>query len=195
MRSLGFLLVLLLTCSTLFAQESPKQQVQQMVGSVLEVLNGSAALETKKVQVSGLVQKHLGIRSLAQRTLGVFWKKASPEEISRFESLYVQILEKTYLNRIGDYSGGRVDYLQERIQGDKAILDTQFVTDKVQIPVQYKMILQNGIWQIYDVTIEGVSLISNYRSSYGEIIRRDGFAGLFMLMEKKLAEADTPSGK
>ncbi|NCP04670.1 MAG: ABC transporter substrate-binding protein, partial [Deltaproteobacteria bacterium] len=117
------------------------------------------------------------------------WKQARKDELAKFEQLYIRLLENTYLNRIGDYSGGRVDFLQERIKDDKAILDTLVVNDKMEIPVQYKMVLKEGVWEIYDVNIEGVSLIRSYRSSYSEIVRKNGFDGLFAQMEKKLSEA------
>jgi phospholipid transport system substrate-binding protein len=193
MRITGPLLMLIFCASVALAQVSPQEQVKKMVDDVLLVLNSSVDLETKKQQVSGMVQKYLGIHELAKRTLGIYWKQASKEELAKFERLYVRLLENTYLNRIGDYSGGRVDFLQERIKDDKAILDTLVINDKMEIPVQYKMVLKDGVWEIYDVSIEGVSLIRSYRSSYGEIVRKDGFAGLFAQMEKKLSEADTSS--
>jgi len=189
MRIIGSLLVLLFCASVALAQLSPQEQIKKMVDDVLVILNSSAALETKKQQVSGMVQKYLGIHELAKRTLGIYWKQARKDELAKFEQLYIRLLENTYLNRIGDYSGGRVDFLQERIKDDKAILDTLVVNDKMEIPVQYKMVLKDGVWEIYDVNIEGVSLIRSYRSSYGEIVRKDGFAGLFVQMEKKLSEA------
>lgn len=185
---------LLLVCTLLLlslsvqAAATPQGQVKKMVDSVFAVLNSDLDLSAKKQKISGMVQKYLGIDSLSQRTLGIYWRRATPKELDRFKALYVQILEQTYLNRVDDYSGGRVDYLQERVQGDKAILDTKFVSDKTEIPVQYKMVLKNGDWEIYDVLIEGVSLVRSYRSSYNEILRKEGFAGLFKRMEEKLAE-------
>jgi len=189
MRIIGSLLVLLFCASVALAQLSPQEQIKKMVDDVLVILNSSAALETKKQQVSGMVQKYLGIHELAKRTLGIYWKQARKDELAKFEQLYIRLLENTYLNRIGDYSGGRVDFLQERIKDDKAILDTLVVNDKMEIPVQYKMVLKEGVWEIYDVNIEGVSLIRSYRSSYSEIVRKNGFDGLFAQMEKKLSEA------
>lgn len=189
MRIIASFLVLMFCGSVALSQVSPQEQIKKMVDEVLLVLNSSIDLETKKHKVSGMVQKYLGIHELAKRTLGIYWKQASHEELAKFEQLYVQLLENTYLNRIGDYSGGRVDFLQERIKDDKAILDTLVINDKMEIPVQYKMVLKEGLWEIYDVSIEGVSLIRSYRSSYGEIVRKDGFAGLFAQMEKKLSEA------
>ena len=179
----------LLFPTTLWATISPTLQVQQIVDSVLDVLNqADVDYATKRQNVSGLVQTHIDIMSMSQRTLGVHWKNANPEQREQFAKLFVQILEMTYLNRIEDYSGGKVDYLKERVKDDKAIVDTQFVSDKLEIPVQYKMVLEKDHWQIYDVVIENVSLVRNYRSTYGEIVSKEGFDGLFARIESKLAE-------
>jgi len=183
------LLSLLLVSSSLWAATGPTQQIQQIVDTVLQVLNRTDLdYAAKRREVSGLVQTHINVQSISQRTLAVHWKKATPQQRERFSKLFVQVLEATYLNRIEDYSGGRVDYLNERVKGDKAIVDTQFVSDKVEIPVQYKMVREQGIWQIYDVVIENVSLVRNYRSSYGQIVSSEGFDGLFARLESKLAE-------
>lgn len=191
MRRILFLCILIvfLVAPSIWAAPSPTGQVQQIVDSVLDVLNRTDIdYPTKRQEVSGLVQKHINIKSMSQRTLGVHWKKASNEQRDRFSSLFVQVLEMTYLNRIEDYSGGRVDYLKERVKGKKAIVDTKFVSEKVEIPVQYKMVRAQDGWQIYDVVIENVSLVRNYRSSYGEIVNSEGFDGLFARIETKLAE-------
>jgi phospholipid transport system substrate-binding protein len=184
-----FTLLLFMSSSVLWASVGPSQKIEQIVNSVLKVLNrADLDYAAKRKEVSGLVQSHINIHSLSQRTLGIHWKKATPEQRERFSQLFVQILEMTYLNRIEDYSGGRVDYLNERVKDDKAIIDTQFVSDKLEIPVQYKMIQEQGDWQIYDVVIENVSLVRNYRSSYGQIVSDEGFEGLFARIETKLAE-------
>ncbi len=165
----------------------PQEQIQEMVNSVLEVLQRTElSFEQKKAQVSGRVQQHLNMASMAQRTLGTYWDEATEAQRQRFTELFVKVLEGTYLNRINDYSGGEVQYLKQRIKGDKAIIDTKFVSEELEIPVQYKMVLEGNHWQVFDVIIEGVSLIRNYRSTYGDIIRRDGYDGLFVLMEKKI---------
>ena len=179
----------LLIPNLLWAAPSPTAQVRQIVDSVLDVLSrNDVDYATKRKEVSGLVQTHINIQSMSQRTLGIHWNKADASQQEKFSKLFVQILEMTYLNRIEDYSGGKVDYLKERTKGDKAIVDTQFVSDKLEIPVQYKMVLEQDAWQIYDVVIENVSLVRNYRSSYGEIVSKEGFEGLFTRIENKLAE-------
>lgn len=175
---------------------SPTIEIQEIVDSVLQVLNNSNMdYATKRQTVSGVVQSHINILSISQRTLGVNWKNATPEQQQRFSKLFVQILEMTYLNRIESYSGGEVDYLKERIKGKKAIVDTHLITPKRKIPIQYKMVLENDEWQIYDVLIEKVSLVRNYRSTYGEIVSKEGFEGLFAKMDAKLAESPGSGGK
>lgn len=191
-----FFLLFFLVSTTLWATPSPTQQVQQIVDSVLDVLNRpDVDYATKRQEVSGLVQAHINIKSMSQRTLGIHWKKANSEQRDQFAKLFIKVLEMTYLNRIEDYSGGTVDYLKERIKGNKAIIDTQFVSDKLEIPVQYKMVLEQDNWQIYDVVIENVSLVRNYRSSYGEIVSKEGFDGLFARIENKLAENSSMAEK
>lgn len=176
-----------------FALPQPQARVEQMVDSILGVLqdSGMNAAE-KKAQVSGRVQEYLNMQSMSRRTLGIHWESATEEQRQRFTDLFVRVLEGTYLNRIGDYSGGTVKYLKQRVKEDKAIVDTAIISAELEIPVQYKMIYQGGHWQVFDIVIEGVSLIKNYRSSYGEIIRRNGYDGLLALMDEKVLAMERP---
>lgn len=182
--------LLLLIASPVFALPSPQAQVQQMVDSVLEVLqDAELSVSEKKQLISGRVQRFLNIDSMARRTLGQHWDDASIEQRQRFADLFIQVLEKTYLNRIESYSEGSVRYQMQRVKGDKAIIDTVILFGEMEIPVQYKMIYVDNSWQVFDLVIEGISLIRNYRSSYGEIIRREGFEGLFVRMEEKVGSS------
>ncbi|WP_303721019.1 phospholipid-binding protein MlaC [Malonomonas rubra] len=188
-RILLTVLLGLLLVSAAWAVPQPQEQVEKMIKSVLDVLQKpDLTANEKKEQVSGKVQEFLNIASMSQRTLGSYWQGATEEQRQRFSELFVKVLEGTYLNRIGDYTDGTVQYLKQRVKGDKAIIDTQIVAEDLAIPVQYKMILVNDVWQVFDVVIEGVSLIRNYRASYGEIIRKDGYDGLFALMEQKVID-------
>jgi len=180
------------TAASSFALPAPQAQVEAMINSVLSVLQRTdLTADEKKAQVSGQVQEYLNMGSMARRTLGSYWDDATEEQRQQFSDLFVQVLEGTYLNRIGDYSDGRVKFLKQRVKGNKAIVDTQILTDDLEIPVQYKMIYSDGRWQVFDLVIEGVSLIKNYRSSYGEIIRRSGYDGLLQLMEEKVKAMKT----
>ena len=190
---LSSLFIFLMAASS-FAIPAPQGQVEQMVNSILSVLQRTdLSAEEKKAQVSGQVQEYLSMKSMARRTLGTYWDGATEEQRQRFSDLFVQVLEGTYLNRIGEYSTGTVKYLKQRVKGNKAIIDTQIVADELEIPVQYKMIYSDERWQVFDLVIEGVSLIKNYRSSYGEIIRRKGYDGLLQLMAEKVAAMQATS--
>ncbi len=188
---LSGLFVLLFSVSS-FALPQPQVRVEQMVDSILGVLQQSdLSAAKKKALVSGRVQKYLNVQSMSRRTLGTYWDGATEEQRQIFSDLFVRILEGTYLNRIGDYSGGTVQYLKQRVKDEKAIIDTLIISDDLEIPVQYKMIYENGAWQVFDLVIEGVSLVRNYRSSYGEIIRRSGYEGLLALMDEKVQAMDS----
>ncbi len=180
-------LFLFLLFNSAWALPQPQEQVATMVDSIMGILQQSElSIEEKKDQVSGRVQQYLNMASMSQRTLGKYWHDATEEQRQRFSNLFVQVLEGIYLNRINDYSGGKVEYLKQRVKGRKAIIDTRFVSEDLEIPVQYKMIFVEDNWQVFDVVIEGVSLIRNYRSSYNEIIRNEGYEGLFLKMEAKI---------
>ncbi len=189
-----FLLFVFLLCSVApsFALPDPQPEVEKMVNSVLEVLqNKDIDNAQKKALVSGRVQKFLNVESMARRTLGSYWDTATMEQRQQFSDLFVKVLEGTYLNRIDDYSGGTVKYLMQRVKDDKAIVDTVIVSNELEIPVNYLMIYRDGSWQVFDLVIEGVSLIRNYHSSYSEIIRRDGYDGLLALMQRKVDEMES----
>jgi len=192
---LSSLLVFVL-CSSAWAIPQPQAQVEKMVNSVLDVLKQpDLSTAEKKERVSGRVQEFLNVASMARRTLGPYWQGATEEQRQHFSELFIKILENTYLNRIDDYSSGTVQYLKQRVKGNKAIIDTKIVSEDLSIPVQYKMLFEQGRWQVFDVVIDGVSLIRNYRASYGEIIRKEGYDGLFALMEQKVIAMQGDSSK
>lgn len=190
------LLLLAVLSVSVWAIPQPQVQVEHMINSVLDVLRQKdLPLAEKKAKVSGKVQEFLNVASMSQRTLGSYWQGATAEQRQRFTELFIKVLEGTYLNRIGEYTDGEVKYLKQRVKGDKAIIDTEIVAGDAAVPVQYKMIYVNDSWQAIDVVIDGISLIRNYRANYGEIIRKDGYDGLFALMEQKVIDMDAPAAE
>jgi phospholipid transport system substrate-binding protein len=187
MKNIIITLLLVFPAAPVLAQPDPLIAVESMVNSVLEILdNSDLSLVEKKEQVSGRAQRFLSIESMSQRTLGTYWNSATQEQRDHFTYLFTRILEETYLNRIDDYSGGTVRYLQQRVKDDRAIVDTLIVADELELPVQYRMVYEQQEWRVFDIVIDGVSLIMNYRASYAEIIRSQGYDGLFRLMEERV---------
>ncbi len=190
MKSLLFGLVMLLFIpSAAFALSDPQVEVEKVVNTVLAVLkNKDISLADKKARISTQVQDFLDVESMSRRTLGSYWDSASVEQRQHFERLFVKVMEGTYLNKVDDYSSGSVLFVKKRVKDDKAIIDTVIKSNDLEIPVQYRLIYGTDRWQVFDLVIDGVSLIKNYSSTYSEIIRRDGYDGLFALMEKKVLE-------
>ena len=125
---------------------------------------------------------------MAKRALGRHWQTRTEAERQEFVPLFHSVLERTYVTRIERYDGEQITYIGEAIDGDQAIVRTK-VLDKTsrELPVEYRMIrAPNGRWVIYDVLIEGVSLVANYRSQFDQIIRTASY-------ERLVAKLKSPS--
>jgi phospholipid transport system substrate-binding protein len=187
---LALTLVLLAAASVIAAVPRPTNQLRLTVDRIIEVLRDKDLSQDQVLQeVADLVRAKFDFWAMSQRTLGINWKKATKEEQQRFVELFAKLLEDTYRGRIKAYTFNdeHVEYIGERVRGSRAEVDTIVISNK-EIPVSYKMRLKGEKWLVYDVIIEEVSLISNYRNSYGEIVREEGFKGLLARMETKIKE-------
>jgi phospholipid transport system substrate-binding protein len=174
---------------------SPKAQIQTTVDQVVEVLRDKQLQgEPRRKTLSRLIRARFDFSIMSQRTLGKYWKSATVNEQERFLSLFSDLLEASYIGRIEAYSDETVDYGEEKIEQDRAEVATMVNSGGTHIPIDYRLVQKGDDWFVYDVVIEEVSLIRNYRSSYGEIVRKDGFAGLFERMEEKITELKQSPG-
>lgn len=183
----------LLVSGAVFAAVSPTQQLQTGVEKIFDLLNDKKIPgEERNQKIEEIVRDQFDFNVMSQWILGIHWRKAAAEEREKFKELFTQLLEATYKGRIDEYAAEytdeRVEYTGERIVDGRALVDTFVVTSAQKIPISYKLIQQGGDWKIYDVVIEGVSLVSNYRSTYDEIVRKEGLKGLFARMEEKIAQ-------
>jgi phospholipid transport system substrate-binding protein len=168
---------------------SPLEQVRTAVDQVIEVLRQNELQgEARRRVLSDLVRSRFDFVIMSQRTLGQHWKKASAEEQAEFVSLFSDLLEASYIGRLEAYSGETVSYNSEKIDGNRAVVATVVHSSNTDIPIDYRMVRKGSDWFVYDVLVEDISLIKNYRSSYGEIVRKEGYAGLFERMRKKITE-------
>lgn len=186
-----FLFTFPLTAATA-AATGPQQTVEHMVNTAIDILTDEGLDDrARQDRVRSLVLESVDFRSMSQRILAQNWKQASPEERDRFVQLFIDLLEATYIGRIDEYSNEKVEFARERVKDDRAIVDTFFVTGDAKIPIDYKLLNNGGKWMIFDVSIEEVSLVSNFRETYSEIIRKDGLQGLLEQMETKIEELRT----
>lgn len=196
----GFILSLLglglLSSPTLAAPLTPQEEVRATVDSVLGLLRDrSLDPANRRAQMTRLVRSRFDFANMSQRILATNWRSATPEQQQRFIQLFSDLLEANYVGRIEAYSNETVRYLGEQIVGDRASIDTSIVTAGAEIPITYRLLRAGEHWLVYDVVIEGVSFVSNYRSTYSEIVRREGMPGLLQKMEEKLREVQGRESK
>jgi phospholipid transport system substrate-binding protein len=182
----GFMMTLALTA---IATDNATESVRMSVDSIIGILK-DAGLDkpAKREKIRVVIAERFDFRAMSQRTLATNWRKASKEEQQQFVELFSQLIQNTYIGRVEAYTNEEVKYPGEKITNDRAVVDTLIITSSAEIPVTYKLYLKDDRWLVYDVNIEGVSLISNYRNSYQEIVKREGFAGLLAKMEEKVKE-------
>jgi len=172
------------------ADASPTDAVRGSVDSILTLLqNKELDQATRRKEMRKVINGRFDFRAMSQRTLATNWKKASKEQQQEFVQLFAQLIENTYIGRVEAYTDEKVDYPGEKVKGKKAVVETLILTASADIPINYKVYQKkNGEWWVYDVIIEGISLISNYRSSYQEIMKKEGFDGLLTKMQAKIDE-------
>ena len=127
----------------------------------------------------------------SRRALARHWGKRTEDEKKTFISLFRQLVERTYMAKAGQYSGGKVIFLGEKVEGDYCNVSTQVLTSAgTQIPVDYRMIKKDGVWWVYDVYIEGVSLVSNYRTQFNDILIKSSFEDLLNRLKEKIEKGE-----
>ena len=130
---------------------------------------------------------------MAKRSLGKHWNQRTPEEKRRFAELFASLLENSYASKIESYNNEKIVYLKETIDSDHAEVRSKVVTTKRdEFTLDYRMINQNGKWMVYDVVIEGVSLVSNYRTQFNKIISANGYPELVKKLQNKTEELKAP---
>jgi phospholipid transport system substrate-binding protein len=188
--------IAMLATTPAIADPNPTDDVRTSVEAVIALLKDDQLdRDTRRDRMREVIDKRFDFRAMSQRTLATNWKKATDAEQQRFTELFSELIQNSYVSKIESYTNETVEYPGEKLKGRKAVVDTLIITSSAEIPVNYRVYLKDGSWLVYDVIIEGVSLISNYRSSYQEIVKRDGFDGLLAQMEEKIRELKSaPAG-
>jgi len=175
---------------------APSDQLKQSLDGIINILKqDDLDREAKREKIRILFRERFEFRIMSRRILAKNWKAASPEIQDRFVKLFTDLLEATYVGRIEEYSNERIDYLKEQLKDKRAVIQTAIVSKNLEIPINYKLALINDKWLVYDVIIEEVSLVRNFRSSYAQIIRKEGFEALLTRMQEKIEELRTEKEK
>lgn len=169
-------------------------QVKAAVERVLKVvrdpeLQKPANAEKRRAQIREAAQTILDFEELSKRALGRHWAARTPAERTRFTELFTDLLEHNYVSKIEAYSGEKILYLPEQVEGDTVTVRSRLVTQKgAEVPLDYRMQKGGDRWRAYDVLVEGVSLVANYRTQFNSIINRSSYAGLVKRLEEKNLE-------
>jgi phospholipid transport system substrate-binding protein len=154
----------------------PTSALKQRVDRVVHYL---AQPGNHRAEIRRVAEEIFDFEEMSRRALGPHWNGRTPEERREFVPLFTDLLERSYVGRIESGRGGKVLYGGDAVDGNEATVRTRIVTPQgTEIPVDYRMHRKDGRWLVYDVNIEGVSLVNNYRSQFNSVIRSDGYAAL-----------------
>ncbi len=173
----------------------PQEKVRETIDAVLAVLQdkslqGPENTEKRREKMRQAVFQRFGFEEMAQSALGPYWPKRTPAEKKEFVALFSDLLERSYISKIESYTGEqKVVYTKETIDKDRASVHTEIVAKRdANVEVVYQLLRHNGSWQVYDVVIEGVSLVNNYRTQFNNIISQESYEGLVKKLKLKLEQ-------
>ncbi|MFO0753344.1 MAG: ABC transporter substrate-binding protein [Thermodesulfovibrionales bacterium] len=179
----------------------PANQVKQTVDKVLDILRNKELkrpdrTKDRRAALRKVIAERFDFEEMAKRSLALHWAKRTAEEKKEFVSLYSDLLERTYINKIEDYSDEKILYTGESTDEEYATVKTKIITKKnMEVPIDYRLLRKDGKWAVYDVVIEGVSLVNNYRTQFNAILRSGGYEELIRRMEKKQVSEATEKAK
>jgi phospholipid transport system substrate-binding protein len=193
LSAVGLGILLLLMESVSAAAGVPGDQVRQTTDKLLAILKdpqlkGESKKSERRDKLKEVLYQRFDFTEMAQRSLGSEWRRRSPEEQKEFVKLFTDLLERAYLDKIESYSGENFQYLKEREDDNNyAQVDTKIVDNKGQeFSVNYRLYNMKGDWKVYDVVIENVSLVNNYRAQFNRVLATSSYEELVNRMKGKL---------
>ena len=179
---------------TLSAASEATDQLKLSIDGIIDILKdpalkAPAMKEARRDKMRIRIQERFSFEDMAKRSLGKHWRKRSDAEKSEFVKLFGTLIENSYIGKLEAYTNEVVRY-EEEIDKKKVIeVRTKVITTKgTEIPINYRLLQRNGQWMVYDVVIEGVSLVRNYRTQFGQVLRTSPFEELVAQLNAKITE-------
>src|ERR1700730_770856 len=175
-------------------QSGPLEVVRASVSRVLAIVQAPNAVSSgggqRRTEIRRGAPGLVDFNELARRPLARHWKDRAVQEQEEFVRLFTDLLERSYLTTIENYAGERVTFLGESVSGPYAQVRSRISTDRrMEFSIDYRLIESGARWAVYDVVLDGVSLVSNYRSQFNSIIRTSSFADLLTKLRSRQIEA------
>jgi phospholipid transport system substrate-binding protein len=175
-------------------QTGPLDLVKATVARVLAIVQAPRAVANdgrqRRTEIRRAAQGLFDFREMARLTLAQHWKDRSAPEQEEFVQLFTELLERSYLTTIENYAGEKITFQGESISGPYAQVRSRITTDRrMETSIEYRLLERDARWAVYDVVLDGVSLVSNYRSQFNSIIRTSSFGDLLAKLRSKEIEA------
>jgi phospholipid transport system substrate-binding protein len=145
--------------------------------------------QQRRVVLKKVINNIFDYSEMSKRTLGRHWNQRTPTERTQFTELFASLLDNSYISKIESYNNEKIVYVRETIDGDHAEIKSKVVTEKRdEYTLDYRLLNENGKWMVYDIVIEGVSMVSNYRTQFNRIISNNGYSELVKKLQTKSSE-------
>jgi phospholipid transport system substrate-binding protein len=173
---------------------TPMATVEAQVDGVLAILanpalKGEAGREAKRAKIEVAASRLFDFMELSRRSLGLYWNRFKPEEQKEFVNLYRQILEDAYVDKITAYTNEKIKFTKEVSLAENIVEVRSVVETRTgEIPIYYRVMNKDGQWKVYDVVIEGVSLVENYRTQFREILSDNSPEALLKILREKVGK-------
>ncbi len=172
----------------------PTDQLKSSIDRVIRILEdpalkGPGKMGERRVAIRKVADDTFDFTEIAKRALARHWQGRTAQEREEFVMLFAGLLEHSYISKIELYGGEKIQYGREQLDGEFATVSTKIITKQGQeVPVDYRMLRRRDRWLVYDVAVEGVSLVSNYRSQFNQIIQTSSYGELVKKLKTKQEE-------
>lgn len=187
-----FCLTISLSFSVAMAASPAQEQLKTSIDKIIQILKdpslkGEDQVQPRRQALRAAIDERFSFRKMSQFSLARHWKTLTKEQQKEFVVLFGKLLEETYVNKIESYTDEKIEYTGETVSKKKAKIYSEIHTQDVTIPVEYRMFnAGQGNWMVYDMLIEGVSLIKNYRTQFDEIMQNGSYETLVEELKKKI---------
>lgn len=183
------LMINLTVVSVCFAGSEITNKLKNTINKVISTLNDEALkndLPARRAILRNTINTQFNYRQMVMRSLAKNWDVRSAEEQQLFIALFKSLLENSYANKLESFSNEKINYLDEVVKGEYALVKTEVVRKATTVGVDYKLVRENGVWQVYDFVIEGVSMVRNYRAQFTKIIHKHSYEVLVQKLTDKI---------
>lgn len=172
---------------------SPTDEIRATVEKAMVILKNpdlksDAHTKERRDQLRKVLYSRFDFTEMAKRSLGSHWRRRSPEERKEFVRLFTDLMERSYINKIESFTDETIVYLREILDRNYAEVKSRITHKGEEFSLNYKARLVNGEWKVYDVVVENISLVNNFRSQFNRVITRSSFADLVRKMKEKQIE-------